>query len=124
MIHGVGADILDKRRLEPLAKDYDDPFFRKTFTEAERAAAAARRDPLMFYTERFCAKESVFKALRVSADAARLNEIEILGDELGRPCVRLYGRTAELADSLGIIRISVSLSYDGDYALTFAVCEV
>ncbi len=124
MIHGVGADILDKKRLAPLANDYKDPFFLKTFTPGERAAAAERSDSLMFYAERFCAKEAVFKALRVSGDAARLDEIEILGDKLGRPCVSLYGRTAELAGGLRIRQISVSISYDGDFTLAFAVCEV
>jgi phosphopantetheine--protein transferase-like protein len=123
VIHGVGTDILAFKRLLPLASDFEDPFFTRTFTEAERGEAKERQDPLKFYAGRFSAKEAVFKALRVSSDAVRLNEIEILSDKHGAPCARLLGRAAELGAACGIRRIYVSISYEEDCAVSFAACE-
>ena len=61
MIHGVGVDVLSVKRLEPLMRDLNDPFF-QVYTPAERAEAEAAAEPLLYYAERFAAKEAVFKA--------------------------------------------------------------
>ncbi|HML37641.1 MAG TPA: holo-ACP synthase [Bacillota bacterium] len=123
MIHGVGVDILDIDRIRPLSADWNDSFFIKTFTEKERAEAALREDPSRYFAGRFSAKEAVFKALRIPSDAIRLNEIEILNDAENKPCVHLLSRAEQVATGLGVGRLSVSLSNDGDFVISFAICE-
>ena len=121
MIHGIGTDILAVARMGDAASD--EVFVRKTFTEAERAEAAGRDNPNMYYCTRFSGKEAVFKALGMDPNRARLNEIEILADEFGAPHVTLHGRMADFAAGAGISCVHVSLSWETDYAVAFAVAE-
>lgn len=121
MVHGVGVDIMDIKRIRPLSSDLNDPFFIKTFSGRERAEGLAHEDPVHYFGGRFSAKEAVFKAMRISSDSIRLNEIEILNDKEGRPYVNLFGRAKELALESGIMNISVALSYEEDMVIAFAV---
>lgn len=121
MIHGIGVDIIHEKRLAGLRPE--DPFLRKTFTEGEREAAAQAPVPLRWYAERFAAKEAVFKALQISGEGVRLNEIETLNDENGIPRVTLYGALRERAEQLGICRIHISLSNEDPISVAYAVCE-
>ena len=123
MIHGVGVDLIDERRLGPLADPLTDPFITKVYTGAEQAEALASRNPRRYYAERFAAKEALFKALRISGEGVRLNEIETLNDEHGAPFIRLYGSLEQRARELGIAAIHVSLSNDPPYSTAFVVCE-
>ena len=121
MIHGVGTDILAAKRFGAL--EADDPFIRRSYTVSERAQAAARPDPNRYYLTRFAGKEAVFKALGMAPEAARLDEIEILADENGAPRVTLLGSMAAFAAGAGVTAVRVSLSWETDYAVAFAVAE-
>ena len=123
MIHGIGVDLIDEGRLGPLADPLTDPFITKVYTKAEQAEALASQDPRRYYAERFAAKEALFKALRISGEGVRLNEIETLSDEHGAPFIRLCGALEQRARELGIAAIHVSLSNDPPYSTAFVVCE-
>lgn len=123
MVHGIGVDLIDERRLGPQVISPNDPFITKTFTGAEQAEALAAPAPRRYYAERFAAKEALFKALRISATGVRLNEIETLNDEHGAPFIRLLGALEQRAQELGIVAIHVSLSNDSPYSTAFVVCE-
>lgn len=118
---GVGTDILKIAHISSKGIDPADSFTRRIYTSAEMAEAAKREVPLNYYATRFAGKEAVFKALNISGESIRLSEIEILNDEKGQPHVTLSGRMAELAAGQGIQRVLISLSYDTDYAVAFAV---
>ena len=47
-------------------------------------------------------------------------DIEIVRLPTGQPTVRLHGRAAERAEQLGMGRIAVSISHEGDYAVAIA----
>ena len=121
MLHGVGTDILHFSRMGALPED--DAFVRRCFTEKERAEIFARDDPQRCLCTRFAGKEAVFKALKMPPDAARLDEIEILSDENGAPCVTLLGSMARFAEGAGVVRVQLSLSWETEYAVAFAVSE-
>lgn len=123
MIHGVGVDIMNMDRIRPLINNPEDPFFLKTYTNAERLAASKSSDPLRYWSERFAAKEAVFKALGISSEGIRLNEIEIISDEIGRPRVRLYGALLKYARKKELSDILLSLSHEPPYVTAFAVCQ-
>ena len=122
MILGVGTDILDMRRLSPSSLLPGDPFLRRAFTEREIAQAEARPQPLRvpYYATRFAGKEAVFKALRTSPEGADLGEIELLDNPDGAPRCTLHGEMLRRARGG---RVHVSLSWDGELALAFAVLE-
>ena len=121
-VAGVGVDLLDTARIRVLGNDLDDPFFRRTFTAAERAEAASRPDPVLCLAQAFSAKEAVFKALGLDADRARLEEIEITLASV-TPAVTLHGRMAAQAVAKGIVRCHLALSYRGAFVLAMAVAE-
>ena len=123
MIYGIGVDTLSTARLEALEGRYDDPFFRKTYTDAEYSAGISRRDPIVYFSERFAAKEAVFKALNITSTEFRFNEIETLNDDTGKPYVNLYGCARRMQDEAGVRHIHISLSSGGGYVTAFAVCE-
>lgn len=125
MVIGIGTDILDINRLRRCPEDLEDsaPFLVKTYTAAEREAAAARPDRVAYLATRFAGKEAVFKALGTGDGQVRLNEIEILNNTDGQPQVRLTGRMKMLADNRGVEDIKLSLSFENDYAIAFAIMQ-
>lgn len=124
MIHGIGTDLLNIRHIQQLYHDNpNDIFFRKVFTDRERSLILARQSPLYSYATRFAGKEAVFKALRIHGNSIRLNEIEILENDKGAPTVTLSGNALAAAQQNHISHIHISLSYDTDYAIAYAICE-
>lgn len=124
MIVGIGTDILKTERMEALIERFGEVFLTRTFTAAERQAAAARPLPLLYYCTRFAAKEAVFKALAPPGDAGcDPREVEILNDRTGFPRATVRGRLADLAASKKVSCISVSVSDEEDYVVAFAVVE-
>jgi holo-[acyl-carrier-protein] synthase len=126
MIKGIGTDILSIEKLKPIFKKEDylkDSFVRKTYTANEIALAESRSLPLYCYATRFAGKEAVFKALTVTGEDLHLNEIEILSDETGKPYVILHGQALLLAQKKEISQVLISLSFEDDTAIAFAIAE-
>ena len=115
-VPGVGIDLLEIDRLEQ-ALERRPRLAERLFTDAERAYAASRPRPAQHLAARFCAKESVAKALALTAWSFR--EVEVLATE-GPPEVRLHGAVAERARVLGV-RVSVSLTHSRGDAAAVAI---
>ena len=112
----VGIDLLEIERLEQ-ALERRPRLAERLFTDAERAYAAGRARPAQHLAARFCAKESVAKALAMSA--WRFRDVEIVGGD-GPPEVRLHGGVAERARELGV-RVSVSMTHSRRDAAAVAI---
>ena len=113
--------------------DKDQLFIERNFTdqEAEELAASSRPTGASL-AGKWCAKEAVLKALcstaetkkvpvRLRGSDAPLKEIEIIKGISGCPIVYLYGEAKNLADSLAIERISVSISYSQNQVIAQAL---
>ena len=123
MIFGVGTEILELNRMRSDILQENDPFVKRTFTEKERKEAAAREDSRLYFAGRFAAKEAVYKALRVSAELVDLSEIEVLTESSGGPRVILHDRLLSYKNQQGIRKVHVSISYEKETVLAFAVAE-
>lgn len=123
MVIGIGTDILKMSAISPSSLQPGGAFLARVYSQAEIETAKQRSDPHTYYALRFSGKEAVFKALGLSADRVRLNEIEILSDESGRPYVNLLGRTGIEAAEKGIDDVQISLSYDDDFCIAHAVAQ-
>ena len=104
---------------------YGERFLARVFTPAEVLYCRGRVEEL---AGRFAAKEAVSKALGVGVrmmarDGIHWHEAEIIGDEHGKPLVRLYGRAAERAAELGLSEWALSLTHTREYALAFVVAR-
>lgn len=121
MVLGVGTDILNINRIRTLCDDVSDPFFEKVYTPEERRQAMARPDPAVYFSTRFAGKEAVFKCLGIDNADIRLCEIEIVDSETGQPRVNLLGELKIIAEEKGFRHIDISLSFETEYALAFAL---
>ena len=121
MVIGIGTDILKMSRLEAL-RDLEDPFYVRTFTEAERGEVLSRRDPIRHFCTKFSIKEAVLKALDIQPGTLSLSMIEVLNNSGGRPVVSLHKEALAAAEAAGVREILASASFDGEYSTAVAIC--
>lgn len=120
VVVGVGTDLVDVGRMRT-AMARTPGLATRVFTDAERSWAAAARRPEQRFAARFAAKEAVLKSMGAGLGAAPLTDIEVVRHDSGAPAVALHGRAAELARSVGVERILVSLTHTEHAASAVAV---
>lgn len=125
MIIGIGTDIFDVKRLSEAAILEDDPFFLRAFTEKERAQSNLQTRRHEYLAGRFCAKEAVYKSISACETEFCPGDIEIIDDENGKPCSKLFGRTKEKFESVfgTDYVIHISISHETEIVSAFAVTE-
>jgi phosphopantetheine--protein transferase-like protein len=123
MILGIGTDILNIQRISNAFEGDSKSFIRHCFTIKEQTEASDRPNPILYYATRFAGKEAILKCFGIDGNEIRLNEIEILGLETGQPSVTLLGRLKEIVMSKGVKDVCLSLSYETEYALAFALAQ-
>ena len=123
-IVGVGVDAVEISRVAT-ALQRTPTLLDRLFTERERATCITRCGDLRFggLAARFAAKEAVAKALGTGIRGFGFRDIEVLGDELGKPTVTLHGGAATVAAAAGVTTIHLSLSTSTDLAVANAVAE-
>jgi holo-[acyl-carrier protein] synthase len=119
---GVGTDLVEVARFRQALRRT--PGLRtRCFTEAERAYAERRSDPVERLAARFAAKEAVMKALGVGLGACGFTDIEVVRAESGQPAVRLHGTAAALAAERGVTSWHLSLTHTDTAAHALVVAE-
>ena len=117
-LFSVGVDIIEIERIEAVLRRHGERFLQRVYTPKEQAYCRGRAPELAV---RFAAKEAVSKALGTGLRGIAWREMEILGDERGKPLVHLHGRAQARAEELGLSEFAVSLSHSRDYAVAFVV---
>lgn len=113
----LGIDIIKVERIAAALKKFGDRFPKRVLTESEQLYV--RNRPTNF-AGRWAAKEAVSKVLGLGVRGVGWTEIEIVRLPTGAPSVRLSGRAKRRAEQLGMGRIAVSISHEGDYAVAIA----
>lgn len=122
MVLGTGVDIIKLQRVNGLIESGDLRFLERIFTKSELEQAKNRQDTVAYFASRFAAKEAVFKTFSTNwENEIQMNEIDIIDGEFGQPIVKLTGKFAELASKRNVKEVMISLSYDTDYAIAFAI---
>jgi holo-[acyl-carrier protein] synthase len=114
----IGVDMIEVARIERSVAHFGERFYARFYTQRERDYCGSNPQRL---AARFAAKEAVAKALGTGIGDVRWVEIEIDGDERGRPILRLSGGAAQLAAQLGLNMWEVSLSHTNTHAIAFVV---
>ena len=109
MIKGIGCDILSIDRVKNIIVATPS-FLKRCFSEREIGEYHKRND-ISYLASRFAAKEAIVKAL--SKYEHDLKFIEILNDDDGKPYV--------LINNKAMPQIQVSISYETDYVVAYAV---
>jgi holo-[acyl-carrier protein] synthase len=127
MIVSTGVDLAEVVRIQTaLEHPRTGRRFRdRVFTKREIAyCERKRRGKYESYAGRFAAKEAVMKALgRGWGAKVRWLDIEVARARSGKPDIVLHGKTAELADGLGIRRWSLSITHTQEHGLAFVIAQ-
>src|SRR5688572_31549950 len=113
----LGIDIIKIERIAADLKRFGDRFPNRVLTESEQRYV--RNRPQNF-AGRWAAKEAVSKVLGLGVRGVGWRDIEIARLPTGAPSVRLHGRAQARAQQLGMGRIAVSISHEGEYAVAIA----
>src|SRR5688500_4264042 len=113
----LGIDIIKIERIAAALKRFGDRFPKRVLTDSEQRYV--RNRPQNF-AGRWAAKEAVSKVLGLGVRGVGWRDIEIARLPTGAPSVRLHGRARARAEQLGMGRIAVSISHEGEYAVAIA----
>ncbi len=117
-----GIDVVECSRLEEAISRHGEKFLHRVFTEAELAYCQGRKRKIEHLSGRFAAKEAIFKVLGTGwAKGISWTDAEICNDEAGRPYVVLSGRCKEIAETLGLAKILISITHTSSAAMASAI---
>ncbi|HEY70046.1 MAG TPA: holo-[acyl-carrier-protein] synthase [Anaerolineae bacterium] len=114
----VGVDIIEVERIDSAILRHGDRFFERFFTSQELIDAAGRTPAL---AARFAAKEAVAKALGTGIGLVGWKDIEVVNGPLRQPELRLHGNAKQVAESLGLLSWSISLTHTHEHAAAVAI---
>lgn len=121
MIKGLGIDMEEISRVKhAIEKEY---FIFKSFTPAEIKTADKRKDNWIFYTDNFCAKEAVVKALGCGFSGIELKDVEILRNDSGAPYVVLHNKALRLFNEMDAKDIKISITNTKDYSQAIVIIQ-
>ena len=125
MILGHGIDLTDTDRIAHLLDAHGERFLSRCFTADERAYGETHvKRRAEVYAARFAAKEAVLKALGTGlAGGIQWTEVEVVRSPAGKPEVKLHGKAAQVADSVGITSWSLSLTHVRGMAAASAIAS-
>ena len=121
MIKGSGIDIIDIPRIKKMVAD-DSRFIEKLFTETETHYCESKFRKEIHYAARFAAKEAFFKALGTGwRGGMAWTDISVENDDLGKPEIKLHGKTLEFFKEKNYQDIHLSISHTKEYAVAFVI---
>jgi holo-[acyl-carrier protein] synthase len=129
MIHGIGTDICDVRRIRASLERHGERFAAKILCANELATWKARcvegtERGLRYLATRFSAKEAFSKAIGLGMRLPMTwHGCEIATLPSGAPAVVLHGELLQWFGARGLHAL-ISLTDEADYAVSFCVVEV
>jgi len=123
MVAGIGVDLIETTRVaEKINKDTG--FREYVFSENEISYCESKANKYEHYAARFAAKEALLKALGTGFPGGlTLNEIDVTGDDAGKPLFNFLGNSAKALEAFGITQIHLSLSHLKEIACAMVVTE-
>jgi len=124
MILGCGVDLCEVPRIEAAITRHGRRFLERIYTEREIAYAESKANRFERYAARFAAKEAGMKALGTGwRGGIAWRDFEVANLPSGRPTLCFHGRAAEIAGTLGIQQITLSLTHTKEQALAMVILE-
>lgn len=108
-----GIDLVEINRFRSLKPGIKQRFLTRVYTPNELDESGERDASLAGL---FAAKEATAKALGCGIGEVTWQEIEILGDNKGKPVLHLHGKAAEISSEQSWTSWSVSISHTVEYA--------
>jgi holo-[acyl-carrier protein] synthase len=124
MILGIGTDLAEVPRIRRSIERYGERFLKRVYTPFEAAYASRKANSAERFAARFAAKEAGMKAIGTGLRrGVTWRDFEVVNEPSGRPTLRLTGVARQIADSLGVRRISLSLTHTAEMAFAVVIVE-
>jgi holo-[acyl-carrier protein] synthase len=124
VIVGLGLDVAEIDRIEAAVVRHGAPFIERLFTPAEAAYCQRYKSPYERYAGRFAAKEAAMKALGTGwARGVRWRDLEVVREPSGKPTLQLHGVAGQIAESLGVKHIALTITHSGNLAIAQVIFE-
>jgi|SRR5207302_6930371 len=124
MIIGTGVDICEVPRIAQSIARFGDRFLQRVFTEQEIRYCQSKKNSMERFAARFAAKEAGMKALGTGATrGVTWKSMEVGHAPGGRPVLRLHGKTAQIAEQLGVRKTSLSVTHTEKTAMAMVIFE-
>jgi holo-[acyl-carrier protein] synthase len=124
MIVGVGTDLAEVSRIRESISRFGERFTHRVYTDAERAYAESKANAAERFAARFAAKEAGMKAIGTGWNfGIKWKDFEVINERSGRPKLVLHGVAQEIAQRIGVERVSISLTHTKDMAFAVVILE-
>ncbi|MEW5967341.1 MAG: holo-ACP synthase [Pseudomonadota bacterium] len=124
MIHGIGTDLLDARRIRDGLARFGEHYADRLLAPAEHAGYYASADPARYLAKAFAAKEAFAKACGTGLrPPVTLRNLAVLRDARGKPHFECAPELARWLADRGVHAHHVSLSDEGDLVLAYVILE-
>jgi holo-[acyl-carrier protein] synthase len=124
MILGTGVDLAEVPRIRSAIERFGERFVRRIYTPLEIAYVDRKANRFERYAARFAAKEAGMKAIGTGWDhGVTWKDVEVSNLPSGQPTIRLHGRAAQIAEKMGVKRISLSLTHTAELAMAHVILE-
>jgi holo-[acyl-carrier protein] synthase len=124
MIVGSGIDVVEIVRIQHSMNRFGQRFLDRVYRSGEQAYCLRKKNSAESFAARFAAKEAAAKALGTGiSHGVNWLEIEVVREPSGRPTLRFHGRAEQIAQQLGVIRASLSLTHTEQLAVASVVLE-
>ena len=124
MIVGLGIDLAEVDRIRKAIERHGRRFTDRIYTATEIAYVERKANRYERYAARFAAKEAGMKAIGTGwKRGVSWQDFEVTNLPSGRPTLRFHGVAAQIADSLGVRNIALSLTHTAEQGLAIVILE-
>jgi len=124
VIVGIGIDLAEVDRIRAAIERYGDRFIGRIYTTTEIAYVERKANRYERYAARFAAKEAGMKAIGTGwKRGVRWQDFEVSNLPSGRPTLKFHGVASQIADSLGVRNIALSLTHTAEQGLAIVILE-
>ncbi len=124
MIVGVGVDHVETKRMQEILLKWAEKVEGRVFTEDEIAYSKSKGKAHLHLAARFSAKEAFFKALgKGLSEGMKWTDVSVQTEKSGKPSIDLSGRAKEIAASMDVDNIHLSMTHTEKCAIAVVVLE-
>src|ERR1700760_4234693 len=124
MIVGTGVDLCEVPRIRASVEKFGSRFTERVFTPAEIAYVERKANRFERYAARFAAKEAGMKAIGTGwRHGVRWQDFEVANLPSGKPTLRFHGVAAQIAASLNVRNVSLSLTHTAELGMAHVILE-
>ena len=121
-IVGIGTEIVECLRVGRMLEEHGEQFLARVYTEREVRFCQSRRRATEHFAARWAAKEAILKALGAPwRRGMPWTDLEVREDDPGKPTVWLCGAARDLAESLHVSDVLLTLAHCRAYATATAI---